>query len=179
MKPYLIGPVLLVLLNLMSAPAQAGEHCSLNLTPGVLDFGVSNRAALLAQAHGTAAAGSFGVRLVFLRIHCTQSTPMSWRFVAPAADAQRFRFGSGTLLLRVKNVRLDGATVRWRSEAGEGVGEANILRPGERALAGADGAAAQGHQLEVELEVEASVPDSVSRARDLTRLEGGGRFQMN
>lgn len=163
---------------LASFSAVASEDCVMNLSPGQVAFGASTRGALLAQASPGNRASSFGRRTVLLRIQCPAPRPIRWRFIAPAADPQSYRWGAGTLQLRVVSARLDGATVHWAADKGEPLA-ADLLRPGERWVPWRAGAIASGAHLEVELEVEARVSDAASRVNDLTRFEGGGRFQLD
>jgi hypothetical protein len=158
--------------------AAARDDCVLNLSPGQVAFGASTRGALLAQAPEGDRVPSFGRRTVQLRIQCPAPQPIRWRFIAPAADPQRYRWGDGTLQLRIVSARLDGTVVQWVTDNGEPL-TADLLRPGERRVPWRAGAMASGVHLEVELEVEARVSDAASRVSDLTRFEGGGRFQLD
>ncbi|WP_213937849.1 hypothetical protein [Pseudomonas sp. dw_612] len=156
---------------LASFSAAARDDCTLSLSPGQVAFGSLTRGVLEGGS-------SFGVRTVQLRIQCPAPQPMRWQFIAPAADSLRYRWGAGTLQLRIVSARLDGAAVQWAAESGEPLQE-DVLRPGERVVAWRTGAIASGAHLEVELEVDARVSAGASRVNDLTRFEGGGRFQLD
>ncbi|RON38950.1 hypothetical protein BK666_29565 [Pseudomonas frederiksbergensis] len=163
---------------LASNSAAARDGCTLSLSPGHVAFGSSTRGALLAQTAPGETDSSFGSRTVQLRIQCPEPQPMRWQFIAPAADSQRYRWGAGTLQLKIVAARLDGAAVQWAADNGEPLAT-DLLRPGDRMVPWRAGAIASGAQLEIELEVEARVSDGASRVIDLTRFEGGGRFQLD
>lgn len=166
------------LLCLSSFSAEARDECVLGLNPGHVAYGSSTRAALLAQRGPGEADASFGVRSVQLRIQCPTARPITWQFIADAADSLRYRWGAGTMQMSIVAARLDGVGVQWALASGEPVG-ATLLRPGDRFVPWRAGAIALGTHLEVELEIEALVSDSASRVSDLTRFEGRGSFQLN
>jgi hypothetical protein len=172
--------VILLLVQLFFAPSSvsAREACDLRLTPNQLDYGSVTRGALLKMPAADDADLSFGSRRIHMLIQCPEPQAMVWRFIAPRADPQRFRWGAGTMQLRIVAVQLDGLAVHWRRESGEPL-EADLLRPGDRVIPWRAGMAGEGLRLDVELEVDARLSDPTSRVNDLTRFEGGGRFQLN
>lgn len=104
---------------------------------------------------------------------------MTLRLDAPVADAQHYRFGAGTLQVRILSARLDGVIVQWLREGEEGAPNPQVLRPGDRIVPWRNGAAALGRQLDMDLELEARVSREVTRVRDSTRFESQGNFSVD
>lgn len=163
---------------LSSSPVLAADECRLELSPARLDFGSANRVELLSHPAASGLGGSFGVRTFHLRIQCVVPGSMTWGFIAPMADAQRYRWTAGTFQIRVMTARLDGAPVQLR-RTGDDPADADVLRPADRMIPWRDGVVASGRHLEVELQIEAGVDDGASRVRDLTRHELHGTLVLD
>lgn len=143
------------------------QACEVRVSPPAFDYGLTDRGALLQQSAG-ANELSFGSRRVQVQVVCDQASPLTLRFDAPGADAERYRFGIGTLRLKVVAVRVDGVVTQRE-------GEQDVLRPSERLLP----LLASGRRLEVEFEVEGQITNEASRVADLTRLDGEGVFRLD
>ena len=166
MTVFRVSSVAMLWLCCTAAWAQ-GQACEVRVSPPAFDFGLTDRGALLQQSAG-ANELSFGSRRVQVQVVCDQASPLTLRFDAPGADAERYRFGIGTLRLRVMAVRVDGVVTQR-------AGEYDVLRPGERLLP----LLASGKRLEVEFEVEGQIKNEASRVADLTRLDGEGLFRLD
>lgn len=166
MTVFNVSSVAMLWLCCTAAWAQ-GLACEVRVSPPAFDFGLTDRGALLQQSAG-ANELSFGSRRVQVQVICEQASPLTLRFDAPGADAERYRFGIGTLRLKVMAVRVDGVVTQR-------AGEHDVLRPSERLLP----LLASGRRLEVEFEVEGQISNEASRVADLTRLDGEGMFRLD
>lgn len=169
--------VLLAGLLILSEPVEANPDCTVRTGPAVIDFGNTTRGQLLAQSvQGEPL--SFGLRRAQATVQCSRSGPLRLELVGSAADAGLYRFGAGTLKVRVLSVRVDGKPVQWLNEGlGEGP-EADVLRPGSRLIPALAGVGIEGQGMEVELELDARVPSAASRVSDLTRFETDLGFRL-
>ncbi|MDI2141269.1 MULTISPECIES: hypothetical protein [unclassified Pseudomonas] len=174
LKPGTLCGWLLSTMSFME-PAQANSGCAVRLGPSAIDFGAATRGQLLAQsAPGDAL--SLGLRRVQVNVQCERLGPLRLELIGPAADAAQYRFGPGTLKVRVVAVRVDGKPAQWLSE-GDGP-DAHLLRPGVRLIPALAGVGIEGLNMEVELELDARIPSAASRVSDLTRLETELGFRM-
>ncbi|MFJ4546808.1 hypothetical protein ACIP1X_24815 [Pseudomonas sp. NPDC088885] len=167
MTVFNVSSVAMLWLCCTAAWAQ-GQACEVRVSPPAFDFGLTDRGALLQQSAG-ANELSFGSRRVQVQVVCEQASPLTLRFDAPGADAERYRFGIGTLRLKVMAVRVDGVATQ------KAAGESDVLRPGERLLP----LLASGKRMDVEFEVEGQISNEASRVADLTRLDGEGVFRLD
>ncbi|MHA3734342.1 hypothetical protein ACXR0M_01570 [Pseudomonas sp. Eth.TT006] len=167
LKVIALGGLLASLLS-CAVTAQANPECSVRLGPSALDFGSTTRGQLLAQSPGSDSL-SFGMRRTLATVQCARPGALRLELLGPAADAGQYRFGAGTLRVRVLAVRVDGKLVQWLSE-GEGP-DADLLRPGAYLTPALTGVAIEGQGMEVELELEARVASTATRVSDLTRFE--------
>ncbi|WP_426233720.1 hypothetical protein [Pseudomonas sp. TWP3-2] len=174
LKAAALGGILLCLPMFMEQ-AQANPDCTIRLGPATIDFGSTTRGQLLAQST-SANVLSFGLRRAQVTVQCERPGPLRMELVGPAADAAQYRFGAGTLRVRVLALRMDGKPVQWLSE-GEGL-DSDVLRPGSRLTPALAGTAIEGQSLEVELELEARIPTVASRVSDLTRFEADLGFRL-
>lgn len=174
LKTTALNGVLLSLLMFM-APVQANPDCTIRLGPAAIDFGSTTRGQLLA---GSASADvlSFGLRRAQATVQCERSGLLRMELLGSAADADQYRFGAGTLKVRVLAVRVDSKPAQWLRE-GEGP-DADLLRPASRLTPALAGAAIEGRSMEVELELEARVSSAASRVSDLTRFETDLSFRL-
>jgi hypothetical protein len=168
-KNRVAGVVWLCLLTHM-AWAQARSDCSVRLGPAVVDFGRTTRGQLLAQSPPGDPL-SFGLRRAQANVQCEQPGPLRLTLVAPAANAGQYRFGAGTLSVRVLTVRVDGKAVDWISDGQAPAADARTLQPGASLIPAVAGMGVEGRSLEVELELEAHVTSAATRVSDLTRFE--------
>lgn len=176
LKTGAIGVLLLSLLTFMMR-AQANPDCMVRLGPAVIDFGSTTRGQLLAQSvHSDPL--SFGLRRAQATVQCDRPGPLRLELVGPAADAGHYRFGAGTLKVRVLAVRVDGKPVQWLSEGQADAPDAHVLRPGTHLIPAITGVGIEGQRMEVELELEARVPSAAARVSDLTRFETDLGFRM-
>lgn len=171
-------PSAAVLLCLVCEPAWGTDACQLSLSPASVNYGVATRVELVQRVAGDDKGAGFGLRSVHLRVQCPDVRLIRWAFVAPQADAQRYRWAAGTLQLRVVAARLDGTAVQWRLDGGQPL-DGGLLRPGAYLVAWQAGGAAFGSVLEVEVELDARVDDASSRPANLLRFEGHGSFQVD
>lgn len=162
----------------LPAAAHAAQSCTLRLSSALLDFGSTHRAVLLERSSDSTTA-SFGTRRTQLKVQCDAPQPMKLRLDASVADAQHYRFGTGTLQVRILAAWLDGVVVEWSREGEEGGLNPQMLRPGDRIMPWRNGAVALGRQLDLELEVEARVGREATRVRDSTRFESQGNFSVD
>ena len=168
-KPIIASVLLLGLLTFM-AEAQARSDCSIRLGPSAVDFGNTTRGQLLAQSRRGESL-SFGSRRAQANVQCEQAGPLRLAVVGPAAEADQYRFGAGSLTVRVLAVRVDGKPVQWISEGQEPATDVRVLRPGGQLIPAVAGVAVEGRSLEVELELEGHVASAATRVSDLTRFE--------
>ncbi|VVQ03827.1 hypothetical protein PS925_02575 [Pseudomonas fluorescens] len=166
MTVFNVSSVAMLWLCCTAAWAQ-NQACEVRVSPPAFDFGLTDRGALLQQSAG-ANELSFGSRRVQVQVVCDQASPLTLRFDAPGADAERYRFGIGTLRLKVMAMRVDGVVTQR-------AGEYDVLRPGERLLP----LLASGRRLDIEFEVEGQISNEASRVADLTRLDGEGVFRLD
>lgn len=169
----------LLMLGLLSAAqvAQADPACAVRLGQSTIDFGAASRGALLERPVGGDEL-SFGSRRVQVNVQCEQVAPLRLEFVAPVADAERYRFGAGTLQLRVVAVRVDGKPVQWGHEGHSGLIASDRLRPGEGLVPLHAGDRLSGQRMEVEFELEARIRSAATRVSDQTRLESHASFRL-
>ncbi|MEB0043841.1 MULTISPECIES: hypothetical protein [unclassified Pseudomonas] len=165
-----------MLLLIGASEAHGQTECSLQLSPSTLDYGNYTRDRLQASRTGTDL--SFGPRRVHLQVRCPHPQSMAVRFDAPAADLQRYRFGPGTLHLRLMSAQLDGRKVSWLSDTEGAPGETR-LRPGERIRPWVEGHILQGQHWQLELEVDADLDHSSARVSDISLFQASGRFQLD
>ncbi|MGF6556708.1 hypothetical protein ABIA48_003088 [Pseudomonas sp. S30_BP2TU TE3576] len=171
------GLVMLLLLWAFVRPAFAEDDCTMRLSPAMLDYGSLTRARLL-DLPDTGGALSFGLRRIRLQIQCPEERPMGLRFNAPAADAQGFRFGSGTVQLRLVSSRLDGRSVDWVRDVEQGR-STDRMWPGVRVRPRHNGKILSGEHLEVELELDARIDRQAARVSDMTLFQLAGSFQLD
>lgn len=154
---------------------QVQADCILQLSSPQVVFEPGPRSALRPGSDGSDL--SFGVRRLWLNAQCQQVQPMSLRFEASAANVQAYRFGVGTLQVRIRSARVDGRAIEgWHGA--DGPPRDNVLRPGDRVRPWHNGQALGGRHLQLELEVEAVVPRQAANVRDVTRFETFGRFEL-
>lgn len=173
------GATCLVMLSLLTgmSPAQANPDCKVRLGPAVIDLGSTTRGQLLAQsAQGDPL--DFGVRQVRVHVQCDRPGPLRLELVGPAADAEQYRFGAGTLKVRVLAVKVDGKSVQWLGEGEADVPQAGLLRPGIRLQPAVGGVGVEGQGMELELELHARIPSAATRVVDLTRLQTDLSFRL-
>ena len=118
MTVFNVSSVAMLWLCCTAAWAQ-DQACEVRVSPPAFDFGLTDRGALLQQSAG-ANELSFGSRRVQVQVICEQASPLTLRFDAPGADAERYRFGIGTLRLKVMAVRVDGVATQ------KAVGESDV-----------------------------------------------------
>lgn len=179
MQGLKIGATCVLLAGILTSTArlEANPDCTVRFGPTVIDFGTRTRGQLLAQSNQGELL-SFGLRRAQATVQCSRPGPLRLELVGPAADAGLYRFGAGTLKVRVLNVRVDGKATQWLSE-GQGDGpEADVLRPGSRLIPVLAGVGIEGQGMEVELELDARVPSAASRVSDLTRFETDLGFRL-
>ncbi|MGP6424986.1 hypothetical protein [Pseudomonas pharyngis] len=166
------GATCVLLAGILTAMArvEANPDCTVRLGPAVIDFGTTTRGQLLAQSvQGDPL--SFGFRRAQASVQCSRSGPLRLELVGPAAAAGLYRFGAGTLKVRVMSVRVDGKPAQWLSEGLVDGPDADVLRPGSRLIPALAGVGIEGQGMEVELELDARIPSAASRVSDLTRFE--------
>ncbi|MBC3205928.1 hypothetical protein HU755_03960 [Pseudomonas sp. SWRI111] len=158
-------------------PAPAHAECTVRLGPAAIDFGSTTRGQLLAQSvHSDPL--SFGLRRAQAHVQCERSRLMRLELVGAAADAGHYRFGAGTLQVRVLAVRLDGKAVQWLSEGQGEEPDARVWRPGVRLVPAIADAGVEGQRMEIELEFEAGVASADTRVSDLTRFDSELKFVL-
>ena len=145
--------------------AQAQAPCSMRLSPATLDFGVYS-------ADPWRAPLSFGLRRVQLQVQCTEPQGLRLLYNAPSIDGLRYRFGSGSLQLRVLSAQVDGQASRWSTEAAA-ADSMPSWRPGQRLQL-----ARQGRHLQLELELEPTLDPHATKVRDISLFEASGQFQL-
>lgn len=156
---------------------EASPDCTVRLGPNAIDFGTTTRGQLLAQSvQGESL--SFGLRRAQATVQCSRPGPLRLELIGPVAGPGHYRFGAGTLRVRVLNVRVDGRPTQWLIEGrGEGP-DADVLRPGSRLIPALVGVGIEGQGMDVELELDARVPSATSRVSDLTRFEADLGFRL-
>ncbi|AXJ07705.1 hypothetical protein CFN16_27285 [Pseudomonas fluorescens] len=160
------------LLTFMDGVA-ANPDCTVRLGPAAIDFGTTTRGQLLAQSvQGESL--SFGLRRAQATVQCSRPGPLRLELTGPVADAGHYRFGAGTLGVRVLSVRVDGRPTQWLIEGAD----ADVLRPGSRLIPALAGIGIEGQGMEIELELDVRVPSEASRVSDLTRLETNLGFRL-
>lgn len=152
---------------------EANPDCTVRLGPAAIDFGTTTRGQLLAQSvQGESL--SFGLRRAQATVQCSRPGSLRLELIGSAADAGHYRFGAGTLKVRVLNVRVDGRMTQWLIEGPD----ADVLRPGSRLIPALAGLGIEGQGMEIELELDARVPSAASRVSDLTRFEADLGFRL-
>ena len=153
----------LVLSGVQIANAQA--PCSMQLSHPSLDFGAYS-------ADPWRAPLSFGLRRVQLQVHCAEPQSLRLHFDAPAVDGHRYRFGTGSLQVRVLSAQVDGQASRWSSEP-NGADALPSWRPGQPLQL-----ALPGRHLRLELEIEPTLDVHAAKVRDISLIQASGRFQL-
>lgn len=174
LKNAVLSGLLPSLLILMTS-AQASPECTIRLGPAAIDFGSTTRGQLLAQSVRSDPL-SFGQRRAQANVQCQRTGPLRLELVGSAADAEQYRFGAGTLKVRVLAVRVDGKPVQWLGD--EQGPDAQAWRPGARLVPARAGVAIEGQSMDIELELEAHIPSANTRVSDLTRLAADLRFVL-
>lgn len=165
----------------MVAGGALAADCDMHLSNAEVDYGSLNRGEM--EIRGNAPI-DLGKRQLTLTAVCRQATTMGLRFAGEAADSNSYRFaGKGRFTVKLSNAILDGTTVQLAPTTGsDGASSAQsaalVLRPNERISATAMGMPAVGKVLSVQVEIQAYVDETTTRARDVTSLEGRGALTL-
>ena len=158
------------------------ENCTIHLNKTTIDYGQLNRANLLSTAQTGKIA--LGKRLLTLNIHCQESTPFALQFHAPAADQNTFRFSNtGNFSVSLSQAQVDGKAVMLASTKTaatplNSIAAIATLEANQTVTAMANSLPISGKNFTAQVEVEAHIAPSTLRVREVTSLEGLGKFVM-
>jgi hypothetical protein len=115
-------------------------------------------------------------RRVVLHVQCDRAVPLAIAFVAPAGP-EGYRFGDGSLHLRVVAARVDGESVLLAREGGTDMAESRPLRPGDRLTPMRAGSAAVGANFSFDVFID--VQWRHRKTPDIAELRSVGRFVVH
>jgi hypothetical protein len=144
--------------------ARAEPPCRSSLDKSSVDFGD--------HAQGDLSNAS-AQRRVVLHVQCDRAVPLAIAFVAPVGP-EGYRFGDGSMHLRVVAARVDGESVLLAREGGADMAESLPLRPGDRLTPMRAGLPAVGANFSLDIVVD--VQWRHRKAPDIAELRSVGRF---
>ena len=168
---------------LWRSPQAAATECNLQLSENELDYGRITRSEI-ADGALTHVNLPLNKRHVALTAICPQVTEMTLFFRAPATDADSFRLADGgSFTVHIERALLDGKPVslgdiRAIGESPLRVGNGMLLRPDHGAQLFADGHAAKGSQLSLQLVIQPRINAAASKRRDEITWYEQGVFEM-
>lgn len=155
------------------ATGASAQGCQLNVSEPRLDFGLMQRAHLVASAPEHL----LGERRLSVTLNCPHPSDMSLFYRGVAAGAERLRFTDrGSYSLRVQDAVLDGQSVELGLLPAAGsapVARGNSLawQPEHGVVPLRDGLAATGESLSLSLEFKAWAQTEATQVRDATTWE--------
>jgi hypothetical protein len=159
--------LLYLLLILLPGIGQAAPACETSLDRNSIDFGN--------HIQGDVSTGPTQ-RHVLLHVQCERATPLAIAFVA-AAGPEGYRFGDGSLRLRVVDVRVDGKQSLIAREGSSVMTENQSLQPGDRLVAYREGLPVAGVVFSFDILVD--VQWGNRKTSDLVESRSVGRFAVS
>ena len=162
-----------------AAAAQQAVDCQVQLSPPLLDYGSNSRGSLL--DHVGQAEAVLPPRTATLTVQCPRRASVAVSYQGQALDLDRYRFGAGSLQLRVLSAQVDGAASLLVVEGAGAVADAQpvlAVRPGESFGPGDSAGRAVGTHFSFEIEAQPRLPATATQVAEVTQLESIGRFEV-
>lgn len=157
--------------------AAQGVDCQMQLSPVLVDYGSNSRGSLLDHVGQTEAV--LPPRTVTLIVQCPRRATVAVSYLGQALDVDRYRFGAGSLQLRVLSAQVDGVASLLAVQGGAATDAQPVLavRPGETFGPGSSGLAV-GSSFSFEIEVQPRLPAAATQVAEVAQLESIGRFEV-
>lgn len=171
----------LILLVCGGALNTASAECQIQLSDAQVSYAPVTRGELLSREGNSLNASELRAgedRQLTVQISCDRPTPLSLSFIAPASDADSYRYGdSGRATLMLQDVVVDGRPAAISNNGQRA--QQMAFKPGQRLTPWQNDAQATGTTMQAKVIVKTWLPSSATKVRDRQRWQLDGTFAIN